>query len=195
MPDESPMNDPQTIWQNQPTEPLNMSSDEIRRKAQDLQKKGRLSTILWVVLGALLAISFGRAAVMTDHLVPRIGWTILSLWNLYGIYHACRWIWPGALDSGATASTSLEYYRRELRRALDYEKNIWIRAGLTFCFLGSFLVVLPGLIAAARSPKVLLNAAPFFLLLSIWIVLFLAGRKRKREKLQRELEELKLLEK
>lgn len=194
MPDEFPTNDPRNIWQNQPTEPLKMSYDEIRRRAQELQKKGRLSAILWIVLGVLLAISFGRTAAMTEDPVPRIGWIILSLWCLYGIYQAFRWIWPGPLDSDATPSTSLEYYRRELRRALDYEKSIWMKSGLTFCFLGVFLVILPGLIAATRAPRVLLNMVPFFLLLSIWIILFLAGRKRKREKLQRELEELKLLE-
>src|ERR1039458_3443638 len=41
MPSEFPMNDPRNIWQNQPTEPFKMSADELRRKAQQRQRKAR----------------------------------------------------------------------------------------------------------------------------------------------------------
>lgn len=39
MPDKSTMNDPQTMWQNQPTEAFKMSIDQLRAKAQKRQRE------------------------------------------------------------------------------------------------------------------------------------------------------------
>ena len=91
-------------------------------------------------------------------------------------------------------STSLEFYRSELERRRDYALHIWRRAGLTFCFLGAAMVVLPGLIKSLGSPRLLLNFAPLFALLAIWLAIFFPKRKRRLRKLQQEIDELRTFE-
>ena len=191
MPDEFPMHDPKKIWQDQPTEPIKMSLDEIRRKAQTLQTKSRLKVLAAMLIGLFLCIAFARMAVVVEDVIPRIGWGMLSLYGLYGVYHAFRWIWPGRLAADATFSTSLEFYRKELERQRDYSWRLWRRSGLAWAFLGlAFLVVIPVLMGAIQNPRILVNAVPFCVMLGIWLVFFLSTRKRKQQELQQEIDEL-----
>jgi len=62
MPDELPMNDPKKIWQDQPTEPIKMSLDEIRRKAEKFQTKSRLKVLMGMVIGLFVCVAFARRA-------------------------------------------------------------------------------------------------------------------------------------
>lgn len=190
MPDDFPMNDPKKIWQGQETEPIKMSLDEIRRKARKLQTKARLAARVWIVIGLSLSLAFAGSSARAQDLVERIGWGVLSLWGLYGAYQAYRWIWPGRLAADATLSTSLDFYREELERQRDYARHIWRRSGLWLCFTGLALVVVPPLIKALKTPRLLLNAVPFFFLLAVWFVAFFTLRKRGQQKLQREIDEL-----
>jgi FtsH-binding integral membrane protein len=194
MPDEFPLKDPKKIWQDQPTEPIKMSLEEVRRKAQNFQTKSRLKVLAAMVIGLFLCIAFARMAAVVEEMIPRIGWGMMSLYGLYGAYAAYRWMWPRRLAEDATLSTSLDFYRSELERKRDYERHIWRRSGLTFCFAGVALALIPELIPALKTPRLLLNAAPFFVLLVIWFVLFFFIRKRNRLKLQREIDELNDLE-
>lgn len=56
------------------------------------------------------------------------------------------------------------------------------------------MVLAPALIASLDNPRLLLNMVPFFLLLIIWFVLFLRGKKRSQHKLQQEIDELRTFE-
>jgi uncharacterized membrane protein len=192
--DEFPINDPQKIWQDQPTEAIKMSLDEIRRKVRKLQMKGRLAAVAWIVMGLALSVLFAHSAARPQEVVERIGLGMLSLWGLYGAYQGYRWIWPGTLAADAAMSASLGFYRKELERRHDYARHVWRRAGLTFCFAGLALVILPALIGALRTPRLLVNAVPFFVLLAVWLVVFFSMRKRQQGQLQREIDELKALE-
>jgi hypothetical protein len=78
MPDEFP--DPQKIWQNQPREAMQMSLEEIRRKARELQTKGRLATLGWTAIGLVLAGAFLYGFAMTHDLALRLGLGALSVW-------------------------------------------------------------------------------------------------------------------
>jgi hypothetical protein len=192
MPDEFP--DPQKIWQEQPMEATKMSLEEIRRKARKLHAKGRLKALTAIVIGIALCGVFAGASAKAQYLVLRIGWGVLSLWGLYGAYQAYKWIWPGSLAQDATLATSLDFYRRELERRRDYGRHIWRRSGLWLCFVGLAFVVLPALIAALKSPRLLVNAVTFFVLLATWFVAFFFIRKRDQRNLQREIDELTALE-
>jgi uncharacterized integral membrane protein len=188
MPDE--FSDPKKVWQDQPTEAITMSVDEIRRKAHKLQRRAQAAAVLWIVIGLTLCVAFAHSFVKDQGLLLRIGWGILSLWSLYGAYQAYRWIWPGNLVEEGTSRTSVESYRSELERQRDYGRHIWRRAGLTFCFLGLAFVVLAALIQALATPQLLVNAVPFFVLLLIWFIAFFFQRKRGQQRLQKEIDEL-----
>jgi hypothetical protein len=193
MPDEFPPNDPKQIWQNQPTEAMQMSLEEIRRKAHQFHAKGRWKALTAIVGGLVLCGVFAGTSAKAQYTVLRIGWAVLSLWGLYGAYQAYKWIWPSNLAEDATVVTSLDFYRRELERRRDYVLHIWRRSGLWLCFVGLALVILPALIAALKTPRLLLNAVPFFVLLTVWFVSFFSIRKRDRRNLQREIDELNAL--
>jgi FtsH-binding integral membrane protein len=194
MQDEFSANDPKKIWQDQPTEAIKMSLDEIRRKAHKLQTKSRMAALLTIVIGFVLCVWFARACAGTQDVVPRIGLGMLSLWGLYAAYQAYKWIWPGTLAADAAFGTSLDFYRSELERRRDYIRHVWRRAGLTFCFAGVALFIIPALIGVLRTPRLLVNLVPFFVLLAIWLVVFFSMRKRQNRKLQQEIDELKALE-
>lgn len=203
-PSEFPGNDPRNIWQNQATEPFSASLDELRRKAKQWQTRARLKTLFSIILGVALSSAFARIAITGRDVIPRLGATLLSLWSIYFAYQARRWLWPDRLEPHASASASLQFYRRELERRRDYNKHLWRRAGLTFCFVGLALMVLPGVIKAFPTPRLLLNVVPFFVLLVAWFVAFFLMRKRqqgqlrleidKQAQLQREIDELRALE-
>jgi hypothetical protein len=54
MPGESPMNDLQNVWQNQPTEVFKMSADKLRRKAQQLDRKARMAALFSTAIAIIL---------------------------------------------------------------------------------------------------------------------------------------------
>ena len=171
-----------------------MSLDEIRQRARQLQTKARLAALTWIALGLCLSALFARAFAGAHDLVPRIGYGVLSLWGLYGVYQAYRWIRPGRLAADATFSTSRDFYRQELERQRDYNRHIWRKSGLTLAFLGLALVAVPALVKAIHTPGLLPNIVPLLVLVAVWFVAFFYAKKRNRQKLQREIDEVKALD-
>lgn len=186
--------DPAKVWQNQPTEVSKMSAQELSNRDQERQRKARFTVILSVVVGIALLIDFAWTFTWIHDVVSRIGLGVLSVWCIYFMYHTYRWSWPGRPSPDAPAGTTLQSYRGELEKQRDHARHIWRRTGLTHCFLGVALVIAPGLIQAIKAPRLLSNLAPFFALLVMWAVAFFFLRKRKRRRLQREIDELKDLE-
>jgi hypothetical protein len=194
MANEPAMNDPRTIWQNQPKEPFKMKVDEMRRRARRFQMKARFLVIYSIAAGLGMCVYFAWSSVKSHELLSRLGFGVLSVWGIYAAYQAYKWIWPRNLAPDAPVGTSLEFYRSELERRRDYRLHVWRRSGLTFCFLGLALALAPAFIAAVDNPRILRNGAPFFALLTIWFVVFLFGKKRSQNKLQREIDELRTYE-
>ena len=194
MPSEFPMNDPQKIWQNQPTEVTKMSAEQLRLRAQNRESKARLEVLFSIIMGSVLCIFFARAFTANHELVPRIGFGLISCWGIYFGYQAYRWMWPRPLKHDAVFSTTLQSYRRDLEKRRDYVQHIWWRTGLPFCFAGGALSVAPMLIKSVGAPRLLLNLLPVFVLFVIWLPLVLLMRRRGQQKLQREIEELRGLE-
>ncbi len=195
MPNEFPMNDPRKIWQNQPTEPFKMSANELRHKAQQRRRKARFEALYSILIGIVLCAFFAWTFATAHELVLQIGFGLLSLWCLYFGYQTYKWIWPGPLEPDATLSTTLQSYRSELEKRRDFTRHIWRRGGLTFCFLGLALIIVPELIKSLGAPRLALNVLPVCVLLAIWFAIFFPQRKRRLQKLQQDIEELRVFEK
>ncbi len=195
MPSDFPTNDPQQIWQNQPTETLKMSARDLRCKAIEQQSKARFQALSTIIIGITLCFFFAWCFATARNMMARMGWGVLSLCGIYIAYHAYKWTWPGDLPEEAPTSTCLEFYRRALERRRDYQHRWW-RSGLPFFLLTG--MVMAGLGTGARSAALqhpLLNALPFFLVLVVWAVAFLLIRKKLGpENLEREIEELRAFE-
>jgi len=194
MPSDFPMKDPQEIWQNQPTEPLKMSANELRHKAIERQSKARSEALSTIIIGIILCVVFAWSFARAHELLARMAWALLSVCMIYAAYHAYKWIWPGNLPEEAPISTCLEFYRRELERQRDYPRRWW-RSGLPFLTLLGVVMAAVGTGARNAPPHPLLNSLPFLVVLAIWIVAFLILRKKQGPKiLQREIEELRAFE-
>jgi lipopolysaccharide export LptBFGC system permease protein LptF len=193
MPDE--FKDPKKLWQDQPMEAIQMSLQSLRRRAQELQTKSRLAALALMAIGLVLAIVFAVSLGRSQNQLSRIGFGVLSLWALYGVYQVYRRMWPGSIAADAAWSNSLDFYRGELERRRDYVRDIWRLSVLWLFFIGLALLILPMLIAMRANPRLLLNAVPFLVLLVVWFVAFFFIRKRDQRNLQAEIDELKALAK
>jgi hypothetical protein len=191
MPTELPVNDPREIWQSQPREPFRMSADQLRNKAKRRERRARFEAIFSIMLGLFLFLFFARACAKAHELIPGMVLGLLSLWCLYFAYQAYKWIWPTPQGPDGALETTLQSYRSELEKRRDYNRHVWRRAGLTFCFLGVAMVAAPLLVKSLDDPRLLLSVAPLFVLLAIWFAVFFPLRKRKLRKLQQEIEELR----
>ncbi len=172
-----------------------MTVDEIRRKAQKHHTIARFKALSGMTFGILLCFCFAWTFARVHDVVQRLGWGLLCLWGIYYSYQVYKWFWPGKLTPDAEVNTSLEFYRNELERRRDYDRHLWLRSGLAFCFLGLVIVLVPPLIKSLGSPRLLLNFVPFSVLLIVWFATFLHTRRRTRQKLEQEIEQLRSLEK
>lgn len=195
MPSDFPMQDPQKIWQSQPTEPLKMSATELRHRALERQSKARLEARSTIIVGIVCCVAFAWSFVRAHSDLARAGWGLLSLCMIYAAWHAYKWIWPGNLPDEAPVDTCLRFYRRALERRRDYTRRWW-KSGLPFFLLLGMIMAALGTGAPKTSPPPLLSFVPFFALLAIWVVAFLFLRKKQgRENLQQEIDELRAFEK
>ena len=195
MPSEFPMNDPRNIWKNQTTEAFKMSADELRRKSQQRQRKDRFAAVYSIISGLILFVFFAWTfARVHNEVVPRIGVGVMSLWGIYYAYQAYKWFWQERLAPDAALNTTVQSYRSELEKRRDYGRHIWRRLGLPFGLLGLAMVIVPGLIKSLDAPRLLLNFVPLFVLFAIWCAIYFPMRKRGQQKLQQEIEELRVFE-
>ena len=188
---EFPAGDPRQIWQRQPTESFKMSTNELRRKAQHREERSRLEALTSIGIGVALCLVFGWSAAKASHIEQQIGWALTSLACLYVARQAYHWVWPGRLAPDATPGATMLFYRTILQKRLDYNRQVWRRSGLPFVFLGVAIALVPPLV---RSPRLSINAAPFFVLLAVWFALYLPKRKQQRRTIQQEIDELRGLE-
>jgi hypothetical protein len=194
MPTDFTMNDPQNLWKNQPTEAFKMSAEQLRQKSHQRQRKARFVAVKSIIAGFAVCGFFAFAFSKTHELILRLGWAVLSLWGIYLAYQAYKWIWPARLWPDAAFNTTLQAYKNELEKQRDYVQHIWKRAGLTFCFLGMAIAVMPMVIKTFVAPHLLLHWLPVAVLLAVWFAVFLPTRRRRQQKLQQEIEELRAFE-
>ncbi len=204
MPSDFPMNDPQNVWQNQPTEAFKMSADQLRLKAQKRQKGVRSQVLRDAITGLVLFVFFGWNLIKVQHVwwgmghplslwSTRMGLGLLSLWGLALPFLLYNWVWPARLAPDAPLGSTLQWYRSQLEKGRDFDRRVWLL--LAPCFLGIALVLVPALISSLGNPReFMLNSLPFLVLLAIWLPTFLYLRKRRRGRRQQEIEQLRAFE-
>lgn len=206
MPSDFPKNDLQNVWQNQPTEGFKMSADTLRLRAQRHDRKARRAVLISAVIAIILFLWFGWAFFSFPKIEifglgalglwsVRLGFGVLSLWGLYSGYKTYRVLWPTYLASDADLKTTAQSYTDQLEKRRDYSRNIWLRSGLIFCFLGLAMVVVPIFVRDIASPLQLLeNVGPILGLFVLWLAIFIPLRKRKLGKLDREIAQMRALQ-
>lgn len=196
MPGDLSANDPKTVWLNQPTERPTMILKLIEQKSRDLRAKTR-KKLLGTLAGPLAAglfYLFGTKEFPSLQPLLQPLFALALVWSLAGLYFLNRGMWPAAVPGDAGLSTGLQSCRREIERQRALVRRVLLWS------LGPALLSIATLIAAlamagTRERGILPNGLPFLLLVVAWIVGYFMIRLKEQRTLQREIEELKDLEK
>lgn len=182
-------NDPKQIWQHQPTEPTEMTLEKIKQKVRELNTKTRQDLIKAIAAPVIVAVISCLAFAQMHDPVQRWTLAVAFAWSLAGQRALHRGMRLATLPGDAAMTAALEYYRREVerRRAL-YSRTLLWSFGPIVLALGAFCVPF------ATNPKVLPNALPFMTLVVVWMAAYFVLRMRIQKELQREIDELKGIE-
>jgi hypothetical protein len=198
MRNDSSGNDPRAVWQNQPTEPSAMTLEKIRKKTQELHAKTRRELIKSIA-GPLIVVAICGFGIRLPDPVLRAILAFAIAWSLTGQYFLNRGMWSATLPGDAALRTGLESYRREVerRRFLFSRIMLWHFGPVVFA-IAILVVVIANLGIGNRGmllKEALFNMSPFLTLIVIWIAAVFVIRMRQQRELQREIDELREIEK
>jgi hypothetical protein len=188
MQNDTPGNDPRKIWQNQPTEPSAMTLLLIRKKTRELHAKTR-GELLRSIAAPLIVIAVGGFGSRFPDWVLRAIFAFAIAWSIAGQYFLNRGMWSATMPEDAALSTSLDSYRREV------ERRRWLFSRMLQWNLGPVLLAIATSIFSAvkmgiLNEKTLPNAAPFLILMTIWLAAVVVIVMRQQRDLQREIDDL-----
>lgn len=187
--------DPQSIWQNQVSEnqkrgDMKISTEYFRLKAEQLRATSKQVQMAQYLAFGALVIASGLGFFRLSNPTVRVGMILLAAGSV-----GAAWRQRARRASSSTAPVpGLEAYRRELQRWRDHAADLWVLAPLV---PGAVVAALP-LIASvsqqvAANPAVIIKITPFCVLLVVWFLIFVPGRRRRLRNIDRELEELERL--
>ena len=179
-----PADNLRSLWQNQSTEPIHMSLEEIRQKAERFQKRVRNRNLREYVAAAFVIVGFGYFMWLRP--ATRLGGGLLLAATVYVLYHLHARGSAKAVPESLALGTCLEFHRRELERQRDLLRDVWRWYLLPFV-PGLLAFVAPALM---RHPEQWTRALPVMLL---WPAMFYAIwrlNKRAADKLQSQIDEL-----
>jgi hypothetical protein len=130
------------IWQCQPLEGIQMSADQIRRRAGTFQKKILWRNVREYAAGLIAAVLFGFFFVTSHDTLFRVGCALLIAGLAYVAWHLHRKGSARSVPAAVGAASSLQFYRGELERQRDLVASVW------WWYLGPLI---PGLILFAVS--------------------------------------------
>ncbi len=192
MPDEMNSNELQNLWQSQSTEGFQMSTEEIRRRIQALNKSIRARNYAGFASCAVVMIACLNWLTFVPTLTERIG----ALMTIGGVAFMFLQIYRNNIETrvrratvGATAS--MDFYRSELAHQRDFHRGtqLWSRILL---FVPGPLVFMIGVAVARPDLRtiLLIDIAIF-----IFVVIQGAPRNLKRaNRYQQQLDELDRLQ-
>ncbi len=185
---ELPPDNIKTLWQNQSTEPIQMSLEEIRKKAEGFQKTIRNRNFREYVAAAFVFIGFSY--LMWRFPATRLSGGLLLAGTVYVLHQLHTLGAAKVVPESLALANCLEFHRRELERQRDLSRDVlkWY-----------LLPFVPGLLAVIavplqrQPPEKWIRVLPVVLL---WAVMFYGVwrlNKRGANKLQRQIDELNSL--
>jgi hypothetical protein len=184
-------------WRNQETEPFRMTPEEIRKRADAMEKSFRRRTpVGFIVCGLVVAGAVWWLTIFPDPL-QRIG----AILTLVGIAYLAWRIWSMRAGAGsdlarAAASGGVESiasYRAALVRLRDFHRGaeLWSRLALLIVgpaiFLVGFARAHPEILASIRIQAIVLVVVVVAaIILNLWISRRYARRIDDLDRLRRE---------
>ncbi len=182
-----------------------MSPDELRRKAQQRQRKDRSGVISATIICLMFAAIFlwwfvtapGRAVLLVRGQLSlgsfRIGCALLTLWCLYFPYQLYKWTWAGRLAPDATLNTTLQTYRSRLEKRRDFHRYVLGKL-VPFYILGIAMVLVPPLMVVVAAGYPWLAVVGVLVVAATILAILGPLRKRGERELEQEIEQLCVFE-
>ena len=184
MENEVPPDNLKNLWQNQNVEPIVMSLEELRRKAEEFQKRIRHRNLReYVASGVVLAIF---SYFLWRFPAMRLAGSLILAGTLYMMYHLHTKGAAKVVPESLALDTCLAFHQRELERQRDLLRDVW---------KWYLLPWVPGLIAfvaALFPPTGWIRGLPFILFCAAGFYFLWWLNKREADRLQRQIDELNL---
>ena len=170
-----------------------MTLETVQKKVRELSAKTREDLIKAIAAPVLVVVMSCFALTLPHHdLAQRCALALAFAWSLAGQRALHRGMRRATLPGDAGMTTALEYYRREIeRRQTLFNRALLWSIGPIVLALAAFSV---SLVRLAINSGVLLNVLPFMSLVAIWMIAVFLLRLRGQKDLQREIEELRNIE-
>lgn len=187
MENELPPDNFKNLWQSQNVESTRMSLEELRRKAEEFQKKIRHRNLREYVAAAVVLSSFSYFLWRFPPM--RLGCSLILAGTLYVMYQLHTKGAAKVVPDSLALDTCLAFHKRELERQRDLVRDVWKWYLLPF---------VPGLFAIIGVPLMHLPPAgwvrglPFLLLCVAMFYFVWRLNKRAAASLQRQIDELNL---
>ena len=115
----------QKIWQDQPLEGIKMSAEEIRRRAGKFERRIWRRNLRESVGCVLVAGLFVYFLFNAHNVLFRVAYGLFVVAMIWIAIELHRKGSVKRLPAGLEASSSLQFFRRELERQRDAIKNVW----------------------------------------------------------------------
>lgn len=114
-------------------------------------------------------------------------------WGLAGVYFLNRGMWSAVMPGDLGMNTGLEVCRLEIERQRDLVRRLLVWSfGPLILAVATFVLALA--MVSTRERDIFPNGLPFLILMAVWIVSWFVIRLHEQRGLQREINELKVIE-
>ena len=189
---ELPSGDIKKLWRNQKTEDSTVTLDDIRKRAEKFQSRIRRRNLREYIAAAVVVVVFGLYIWIFPGWMIKTGSALsiaAALFVSWQLHKRASAYTPPQDDS---ATSLLEFHRRELVRQRDALKSVWLWY-LAPCVPGIVLIVLGRYLQFHVSSRSILWDHQIIILCAIIVVLVLATiwllNAWVAEKLQRQIDE------
>ena len=189
-----PGDDPKTVWQDQKTEELDMTIEQIKKKARQLHGRTRNELLRSTGVAAFAIVLSAVGIAWVHDFWPRVIFALAITWVLAGQYFIQRRMWPVPVPGDSALDTGLKYYRREIerRRRLFGQILQWSFGPVALALCGLILALFT--LGTGPVQSTLVKMFPFLAANLIWVGAIFKIRLRQQRELQREIEELNRVE-
>jgi hypothetical protein len=187
--------DPKDLWLSQPTEGPTMTLRLIQQRSRALRTRTRkklLGTLAGpLATGVFYAFGMKEFAALRPVIQPLFAFAFA--WSLAGLYFLNRRMWSAPIQPDAGLIPSLQFCRSEIERQRDLLRRVLLWSlGPILLAIGAFVLALA--MVGTRERGIIPNGLPFLILIVAWIIAYFIIRFREQQALQRELDELKNIE-
>jgi hypothetical protein len=113
------------LWQNQKTEGVRMSVEQVRSEAGRFERRIRSRNLREYLAALFVILSFGYMFTRMTDVLLRVGFGLEIVGASYVIWHLLTKGSPGAMAGNAGRSSWIEFRRAELVRQRDLLGSIW----------------------------------------------------------------------